>query len=123
MISKTVAPLVHSIVIIVKDKECARPEDAHQECGIKALECMNSAFPLSSAESGMFQVLFSMSQQELLSSLMMFGSAATVDALCHLNTWERCSIPIHSLKVEVVASFILCVVAHLVCCRCCVGRS
>ncbi|XP_019712775.1 spatacsin isoform X1 [Hippocampus comes] len=52
-------------------------------------------------KSGMFQVLFSMSQQELLSSLMMFGSAATVDALCHLNTWERCSIPIHSLKAGV----------------------
>ncbi|XP_077371965.1 spatacsin isoform X2 [Festucalex cinctus] len=52
-------------------------------------------------KSGMFQVLFSVSQQELLSSLMMFGSAATVDALCHLNTWERCSIPIHSLKAGV----------------------
>ncbi|XP_077424226.1 spatacsin isoform X2 [Vanacampus margaritifer] len=52
-------------------------------------------------KSGMFQVLFSVSQQELLSSLMMFGSAATVDALCHLNTWGRCSIPIHSLKAGV----------------------
>ncbi|XP_057692628.1 spatacsin [Corythoichthys intestinalis] len=50
---------------------------------------------------GMFQILFSVTQQELLSSLMMFGSAATVDALCHLNTWERCSIPIHSLKAGV----------------------
>ncbi|XP_061669465.1 spatacsin isoform X2 [Syngnathoides biaculeatus] len=52
-------------------------------------------------KTGMFQVLFSVSQQDLLSSLMMFGSAATVDALCHLNNWGRCSIPIHSLKAGV----------------------
>ncbi|KAM4619363.1 spatacsin isoform 2-T2 [Polymixia lowei] len=44
------------------------------------------------------QVLFSVSQQELLSRLMVFGKAATVDALCHLNSWGRCSIPIHALQ-------------------------
>lgn len=30
---------------------------------------------------------------------MLFGSAATVDAVCHLNSWGRCSIPIHALQV------------------------
>uniref|UniRef100_A0A3B3HPT9 Spatacsin C-terminal domain-containing protein n=1 Tax=Oryzias latipes TaxID=8090 RepID=A0A3B3HPT9_ORYLA len=45
-----------------------------------------------------FQVWFSISQQELLSRLMLFSNAATVDAVCHLNTWGRCSIPIHSLQ-------------------------
>ncbi|XP_077566374.1 spatacsin [Stigmatopora nigra] len=50
---------------------------------------------------GMFQVFFSVTRQELLSSLMLFGNAATVDMLCHLNTWERCSIPIHSLKAGI----------------------
>ncbi|KAF3855403.1 hypothetical protein F7725_023458 [Dissostichus mawsoni] len=36
--------------------------------------------------------------EDLLSRLMLFGSAATVDAVCHLNSWGRCSIPIHSLQ-------------------------
>lgn len=52
-----------------------------------------------SPEAGVFQVLFSVSQQDLLSRLMLFGSAATVDAVCHLNSWGRCSIPIHALQV------------------------
>ncbi|XP_059190874.1 spatacsin [Centropristis striata] len=49
-------------------------------------------------KAGVFQVLFSVSQQDLLSRLMLFGSAATVDAVCHLNSWGRCSIPIHALQ-------------------------
>uniref|UniRef100_A0A665VW24 Spatacsin C-terminal domain-containing protein n=1 Tax=Echeneis naucrates TaxID=173247 RepID=A0A665VW24_ECHNA len=49
-------------------------------------------------KTGMVQVLFSVSQQDLLSRLMLFGSAATVDAVCHLNNWGLCSIPIHALK-------------------------
>uniref|UniRef100_A0A3Q3XKL6 Spatacsin C-terminal domain-containing protein n=1 Tax=Mola mola TaxID=94237 RepID=A0A3Q3XKL6_MOLML len=48
-------------------------------------------------KTGVFQVLFSVSQQDLLSRLMLFGSAATVDAVCHLNSWGRCSIPVHAL--------------------------
>ncbi|KAM9854856.1 spatacsin [Aulostomus maculatus] len=49
-------------------------------------------------KTGVFQVIFSVSQQDLLSRLMLFGSAATVDAVCHLNSWGRCSIPIHALQ-------------------------
>lgn len=49
-------------------------------------------------KTGVFQVLFSVSQQDLLSSLMLFGSAATVDTVCHLNSWGRCSIPVHALE-------------------------
>uniref|UniRef100_A0A3B5L9T1 Spatacsin C-terminal domain-containing protein n=1 Tax=Xiphophorus couchianus TaxID=32473 RepID=A0A3B5L9T1_9TELE len=48
--------------------------------------------------SGVFQVLFSMSQEDLLSRLMLFGSAATVDTVCHLNNWGHCSIPFHALQ-------------------------
>ncbi|MED6233454.1 hypothetical protein ATANTOWER_012025 [Ataeniobius toweri] len=48
--------------------------------------------------SGMFQVLFTVSQQDLLSRLMLFGSAATVDTVCHLNSWGHCSIPFHALQ-------------------------
>ncbi|KAM4553045.1 spatacsin isoform 3-T3 [Fundulus diaphanus] len=48
--------------------------------------------------SGVFQVFFSMSQQDLLSRLMLFGNAATVDTVCHLNSWGHCSIPFHSLQ-------------------------
>ena len=43
--------------------------------------------------------MFDVDQQQLLGRLMVFGKAATVDALCHLNTWGRCSIPVHALQV------------------------
>ncbi|NXI16377.1 SPTCS protein, partial [Irena cyanogastra] len=49
-------------------------------------------------ERGLCLVLFGVSQEEFLSRLMMFGSATAVDSLCHLNGWERCSIPIHALE-------------------------
>ncbi|XP_046889233.1 spatacsin isoform X4 [Hypomesus transpacificus] len=48
--------------------------------------------------SGLSLVLFCVSQEELLNRLMVFGSASTVDSLCHLNTWERCPIPLHALQ-------------------------
>uniref|UniRef100_A0AAY4E8C2 Spatacsin C-terminal domain-containing protein n=1 Tax=Denticeps clupeoides TaxID=299321 RepID=A0AAY4E8C2_9TELE len=48
--------------------------------------------------SGLSLVLFAVSQEELLNRLMVFGSAGTVDSLCHLNVWGRCSIPIHALE-------------------------
>ncbi|XP_023789390.1 spatacsin [Cyanistes caeruleus] len=49
-------------------------------------------------ERGLCLVLFGLTREEFLSRLMMFGSAAVVDAVCHLNGWERCSIPIHALQ-------------------------
>ncbi|XP_051975530.1 spatacsin [Xyrauchen texanus] len=48
--------------------------------------------------SGLSVVLFCVTQDELLNRLMVFGTAGTVDSLCHLNTWGRCSIPIHALQ-------------------------
>ena len=51
------------------------------------------------SSGGLSQVLFGADQQGLLGRLMVFGKAATVDALCHLNAWGRCSIPMHSLQV------------------------
>ncbi|XP_051739851.1 spatacsin isoform X1 [Ctenopharyngodon idella] len=48
--------------------------------------------------SGLSVVLFSVTQEELLNRLMVFGTAGTVDSLCHLNAWGRCSIPIHALQ-------------------------
>uniref|UniRef100_A0AAZ3P5V7 Spatacsin C-terminal domain-containing protein n=1 Tax=Oncorhynchus tshawytscha TaxID=74940 RepID=A0AAZ3P5V7_ONCTS len=50
------------------------------------------------AASGLSLVLFAVSQEELLNRLMVFGSAGTVDSLCHLNEWGRCAIPIHALQ-------------------------
>ncbi|NXD38008.1 SPTCS protein, partial [Copsychus sechellarum] len=49
-------------------------------------------------ERGLSLVLFGVSQEEFLTRLMMFGSAGVVDSVCHLNGWERCSIPIHALE-------------------------
>ncbi|XP_027544005.1 spatacsin [Neopelma chrysocephalum] len=49
-------------------------------------------------ERGLSLVLFGVSQEEFLNRLMMFGSAGVVDSVCHLNGWERCSIPIHALE-------------------------
>ncbi|KAI7811577.1 spatacsin isoform X1 [Triplophysa rosa] len=48
--------------------------------------------------SGLSAVLFCVTQEELLNRLMVFGTAGTVDSLCHLNAWGRCSIPIHALQ-------------------------
>ncbi|XP_067348995.1 spatacsin isoform X2 [Channa argus] len=72
----------------------------HQVEGEAALvqRCGERQHRLLLKKTGVFQVLFSVSQQDLLSRLMLFGSAATVDAVCHLNNWGRCSIPIHALK-------------------------
>ncbi|XP_048829392.1 spatacsin isoform X2 [Brienomyrus brachyistius] len=49
-------------------------------------------------DSGLSLLLFGVSQEELLNRLMVFGSAGTADSLCHLNAWDRCSIPIHALQ-------------------------
>ncbi|XP_063053178.1 spatacsin isoform X2 [Engraulis encrasicolus] len=49
-------------------------------------------------DAGLSLVLFDLSQEELLNRLMVFGSAGTVDSLCHLNAWGRCSIPVHALQ-------------------------
>uniref|UniRef100_A0AAR2JPR6 SPG11 vesicle trafficking associated, spatacsin n=1 Tax=Pygocentrus nattereri TaxID=42514 RepID=A0AAR2JPR6_PYGNA len=48
--------------------------------------------------SGLSLVLFTVSQEELLNRLMVFGSAGVADSLCHLNAWGRCSMPIHALQ-------------------------
>uniref|UniRef100_A0A3Q2FDS2 Spatacsin C-terminal domain-containing protein n=1 Tax=Cyprinodon variegatus TaxID=28743 RepID=A0A3Q2FDS2_CYPVA len=53
---------------------------------------------LLKSKLSVFQVMFSMPQQDLLSRLMLFGSAATVDAVCKLNSWGHCSIPFHALQ-------------------------
>ncbi|MBN3318750.1 SPTCS protein, partial [Atractosteus spatula] len=47
---------------------------------------------------GLSLLLFGVTQEELLNRLMVYGSAGTVDSLCHLNGWSRCSIPIPALK-------------------------
>ncbi|XP_054071519.1 spatacsin isoform X4 [Rissa tridactyla] len=49
-------------------------------------------------EHGLSLVLFGLTQEEFLNRLMIYGSAGVVDSVCHLNRWERCSIPIHALE-------------------------
>uniref|UniRef100_A0A8B9Z8D1 SPG11 vesicle trafficking associated, spatacsin n=1 Tax=Buteo japonicus TaxID=224669 RepID=A0A8B9Z8D1_9AVES len=49
-------------------------------------------------ERGLSLVLFGLTQEEFLNRLMIYGSAGVVDSVCHLNGWERCSIPIHALE-------------------------
>lgn len=53
-------------------------------------------FPI---ENGLSLIVFGLTQEEFLNRLMIHGSASTVDSLCHLNGWGRCSIPIHALEV------------------------
>ncbi|KAL2093283.1 hypothetical protein ACEWY4_010595 [Coilia grayii] len=60
--------------------------------------CVGEQHCLLLKESGLSLVLFGVSQEELLNRLMVFGSAGTVDSLCHLNAWGRCSIPVHALQ-------------------------
>ncbi|XP_006883263.1 PREDICTED: spatacsin [Elephantulus edwardii] len=52
-------------------------------------------------ENGLSLVLFGLTQEEFLNRLMIHGSASTVDSLCHLNAWGRCSIPIHALEAGI----------------------
>ncbi|NXP91110.1 SPTCS protein, partial [Passerina amoena] len=65
---------------------------AYVECSAELPLC------LLLTEHGLSLVLFGVTQEEFLTRLMMFGSAGAVDSLCHLNGWERCSIPIHALE-------------------------
>ncbi|KAG9341188.1 hypothetical protein JZ751_019627 [Albula glossodonta] len=60
--------------------------------------CADEQVSLLLKDSGLSLVLFGVSQEELLNRLMVFGSAGTVDSLCHRNDWGRCSIPIHALE-------------------------
>uniref|UniRef100_A0A8C5P045 SPG11, spatacsin vesicle trafficking associated n=1 Tax=Jaculus jaculus TaxID=51337 RepID=A0A8C5P045_JACJA len=52
-------------------------------------------------EDGLCLILFGLTQEEFLNRLMIHGSASTVDCLCHLNGWGRCSIPIHALEAGI----------------------
>nr|XP_045380253.1 spatacsin isoform X3 [Camelus bactrianus] len=52
-------------------------------------------------ENGLCLILFGLTQEEFLNRLMIHGSASTVDSLCHLNGWGRCSIPIHALEAGI----------------------
>ncbi|XP_053452165.1 spatacsin isoform X2 [Nycticebus coucang] len=52
-------------------------------------------------ENGLALILFGLTQEEFLNRLMIHGSASTVDSLCHLNGWGRCSIPIHALEAGI----------------------
>ncbi|XP_070619126.1 spatacsin isoform X2 [Erythrolamprus reginae] len=50
------------------------------------------------SDSGLFLFLFGFTQEEFLNRLIIYGSASTVDSLCRLNRWGRCSIPVHALE-------------------------
>ncbi|XP_042328622.1 spatacsin isoform X2 [Sceloporus undulatus] len=50
------------------------------------------------SESGLSLFLFGLTQEEFLNRLIIHGNAGTVDSLCRLNGWGRCSIPIHALE-------------------------
>ncbi|XP_076983833.1 spatacsin isoform X2 [Tamandua tetradactyla] len=52
-------------------------------------------------ETGLSLILFGLTQEEFLNRLMIHGSASTVDFLCHLNAWGRCSIPMHALEAGI----------------------
>ncbi|XP_042679854.1 spatacsin isoform X1 [Centrocercus urophasianus] len=49
-------------------------------------------------ERGLSLILFGLTREEFLNRLMIYGSAGVVDAVCHLNAWGRCSIPVHALE-------------------------
>ncbi|XP_029139153.1 spatacsin [Protobothrops mucrosquamatus] len=50
------------------------------------------------SETGLSLFLFGFTQEEFLNRLIIYGSASTVDSLCRLNGWGRCSIPVHALE-------------------------
>ncbi|XP_078386233.1 spatacsin isoform X1 [Cetorhinus maximus] len=52
-------------------------------------------------DAGLSMVVFAFSQEDLLNRLMIYGKAGIVDSVCHLNHWNRCSIPIHALEAGI----------------------
>ncbi|KAJ3595909.1 hypothetical protein NHX12_002321 [Muraenolepis orangiensis] len=76
------------------------PGDGQTSVALWDLESRGVSYHRWGTESGggLSQVMFDVDQQRLLGRLMVFGKAATVDTLCHLNTWGRCSIPMHALQ-------------------------
>ena len=33
--------------------------------------------------------------------MLMFGSASVAEAVCHLNRWDKCSLPVNALETAV----------------------
>ncbi|XP_010215631.1 PREDICTED: spatacsin [Tinamus guttatus] len=62
------------------------------------VDCGETPLCLLLTEHGLSLVLFGLTQEEFLNRLMIYGSAGVVDAVCHLNGWGRCSIPMHALE-------------------------
>ncbi|NXA36213.1 SPTCS protein, partial [Eudromia elegans] len=62
------------------------------------VDCREAPLCLILTERGLSLVLFGLTQEEFLNRLMIYGSAGVVDAVCHLNGWGRCSIPMHALE-------------------------
>ncbi|NWS74279.1 SPTCS protein, partial [Crotophaga sulcirostris] len=60
--------------------------------------CGEEPLCLLLTEHGLSLILFGLTQEEFLNRLMIHGSAGVVDSVCHLNGWERCSIPIDALE-------------------------
>ncbi|XP_060709188.1 spatacsin [Hemiscyllium ocellatum] len=61
----------------------------------------NDELSLFLTDTGLSMVVFAFSQEDLLNRLMIYGKAGIVDSLCHLNHWNRCSIPIHALEAGI----------------------
>ncbi|XP_013406016.1 spatacsin isoform X2 [Lingula anatina] len=51
------------------------------------------------SETTLSAVAFNCQQEELVNKLMLYENATVADTLCRLNSWDRCSIPIHALEV------------------------
>uniref|UniRef100_A0A8C5PHN2 SPG11 vesicle trafficking associated, spatacsin n=1 Tax=Leptobrachium leishanense TaxID=445787 RepID=A0A8C5PHN2_9ANUR len=62
------------------------------------VDCAPDEACLVITDKGLSLVQLSASQDEFLSRLMIHSSAGCADILCHLNNWDRCSVPIHTLK-------------------------
>uniref|UniRef100_A0A8B9PSW5 SPG11 vesicle trafficking associated, spatacsin n=1 Tax=Apteryx owenii TaxID=8824 RepID=A0A8B9PSW5_APTOW len=62
------------------------------------VDCSEAPLCLLLTEHGLSLILFGLTQEEFLNRLMIYGSAGVVDAVCHLNGWGRCSIPMHALE-------------------------
>ncbi|XP_058521898.1 spatacsin [Ochotona princeps] len=79
--------------------------------GVQCFPLSKNSIPIDSAgdqqpcfvltENGLSMILFGLTQEEFLNRLMIHGSASTVDFLCHLNGWGRCSIPLHALEAGI----------------------
>ncbi|XP_060611393.2 spatacsin [Anolis sagrei] len=95
----TISSASKGLTVVLWDLETREMVHSHVGKNACFVECSREEqLCLILSEPGLSLFLFGLTQEEFLNRLIIHGSAGTVDSLCRLNGWGRCSIPIHTLE-------------------------